>query len=454
MIKLIVSDLDGCLLDAKEIHFDAFNLALKTVDSKYCISLEEHLKTYDGLSTREKLKILHKEKGLPERHFSNLSNLKQLFTIELLEKFDNYNKNLRSEIEAIKKDGYLFYVASNAVEETVIKALKILNIFDLIDGVYSNKDVVNIKPHPEIYLQCMLDAGVSPSETLIIEDSKKGLEAATRSGSFVYAVDTSFDFNYKKIKEFINKCSDFKFKWPGKSNLNILIPMAGAGSRFAQAGYRLPKPLIPVRNKTMIQLVVENLNIDANYIFIVQEEHDFKYNLKNYLSLLVPGCKIITTNGLTEGAACTTLLAKEYIDNDNHLLIANSDQFVEWDSADFLYNMISNNLDGGILTFNATESKWSYAKIDENNYVVEVAEKKPISTTATAGIYYFKKGSDYVKYAEQMINKNIRTNNEFYVCPVFNEGILEGKRIVAYPVRKMMGLGTPEDLNYFLENYK
>jgi dTDP-glucose pyrophosphorylase len=241
--------------------------------------------------------------------------------------------------------------------------------------------------------------------------------------------------------------------WRDKK-LNVLIPMAGAGSRFAQAGYTFPKPLIEVRGKPMIQVVVENLNIEANYIFLVQKSHYEKYNLQSVLSILKPGCKIVQVDGLTEGAACTTLLAKEFIDNDEPLVMANSDQFVEWDSNNVMYSFTADGIDGGILTFKATHPKWSYAKLDENGFVSQVAEKNPISDNATVGVYYWNKGSDYVKYAEQMIGKNIRTNNEFYVCPVFNEAIADGKKIRVKEISKMWGIGTPEDLNYFLENHK
>jgi dTDP-glucose pyrophosphorylase len=241
-------------------------------------------------------------------------------------------------------------------------------------------------------------------------------------------------------------------KWKD-SKLNVLIPMAGAGSRFEQAGYTFPKPLIEVKGKPMIQVVVENLNLDANYIYVVQKAHREKYNLDTLLNLITPGCKIVETQGVTQGAACTALLAKEFIDSDAPLFFANSDQFVEWDSNEFMYKMQETDADGGIVSFTATHPKWSFAKVDDNGLVTEVAEKNPISDIATVGYYYWKKGSDFVKYAEQMIKKDIRVNNEFYVCPVFNEAILDCKQIRTFNTEGMWGLGTPEDLNYYLENY-
>jgi len=172
--------------------------------------------------------------------------------------------------------------------------------------------------------------------------------------------------------------------------------------------------------------------------------------------LITPNCKIVEIEGITEGAACSTLLAKKHIDNDSPLIITNSDQFIDWNSTEFMYQMNEKDFDGGIVSFPATHPKWSFARTDDNNIVLEVAEKNPISSKATAGIYYWKSGSDYVKYAEQMIEKGIRVNNEFYVCPVYNEAIQDGKIIYNFDIEadKMWGLGTPEDLNYYLENYE
>ena len=212
--------------------------------------------------------------------------------------------------------------------------------------------------------------------------------------------------------------------------------------------------LIDVNGKPMIQVVVDNLNIEANYIFIVQKSHRKKYNLDTLLNLISTNCTIVEVDGITEGAACTTLLAKQYIDNNNPLIIANSDQFVEWDSNEFFYNMQETEVDGGIVTFESTHPKWSFAKINDTGFVTEVAEKNPISNLATVGFYYWKHGSDFVKYAEEMISKDIRVNNEFYVCPVFNQAIENGKKIKTFNVNRMWGIGTPEDLDYFVGNYK
>jgi len=236
--------------------------------------------------------------------------------------------------------------------------------------------------------------------------------------------------------------------------MNIVIPMAGAGSRFESAGYTFPKPLIDVEGQPMIHKVVNNLNIQGRYIFLVQKAHYEKYSLDTLLNLIAPGCEIIQLEGLTEGAACTVLTARDLIDSDEPLVIANADQYIEWNAFETISEFSNDGIDGGILTFNSVHPKHSFAKTDGQGFVTEVAEKKPISTNATVGIYFWKQGADFVKYADQMIEKNIRTNNEFYVCPVYNEAIGDGKKIITSMVDKMWGMGTPEELENFLTNYK
>jgi len=230
--------------------------------------------------------------------------------------------------------------------------------------------------------------------------------------------------------------------------INVLIPMAGLGSRFADAGYMDPKPMIDVNGIPMIQAVVESLGVEGNYIFIVQKEHSEKYKLKLFLNKVVPGAVVIEIDGVTDGAARTTLLAKEFIDNEHPLIIANSDQIVEWDGQGFIDLLQSGN---AIALFKAYEDKWSYAEI-QNDRIVRVAEKEVISNNASVGIYGWTSGANYVKYAEQMILKEIRTKNEFYICPVYNEAIKDGCLVLPYFVNKMFGVGTPEDLRSYLSN--
>ncbi len=241
--------------------------------------------------------------------------------------------------------------------------------------------------------------------------------------------------------------------------INIVIPMAGQGSRFAKAGYEKPKPFIDVDGKPMIVRVLENLAYpDARYILIARREHMekeaelVKQIEKEFNAIFIPIDK------LTEGTACTVLYARKYINNDEPLLIANSDQIVDMNIADFIDDCKNRNLNGSILTFidKHQDPKWSFAKLDENNLVTEVKEKVVISEFATVGIYLYSKGKEFVDASIDMIIENDRVNNEFYTCPTYNYAIKEGSKIGIYNIKfeKMHGIGTPEDLNSYLELYR
>jgi len=451
-INLVIFDLDGVLVKAKEIHFNALNKAL---GDEYKISWEEHLSKYDGLKTNQKLEMLTKEKNLPRQLHNTVWLNKQKYTINELKNL-NPNYQIIDCLKKLSELGYKIACCSNSIRKTILMVLHKLQIVEYFDLLLSNEDVKNSKPHPEIYWKCMSDMQTLPENTLIVEDSPHGLVAAYRSRANVLRVSSPDEVTTKNLFDKINELNTKRElnmpKWTNKK-MNVLIPMAGAGSRFEKAGYSSPKPLIDVNGKPMIQVVVENLNIDANYIFIVQKNHRQKYNLDALLNLIAPNCTVLEVDGVTEGAACTSLISKEIINNENPLFFANSDQFVEWDSNEFMYKMLERNADGGIVTFPSTHPKWSFAKINNEGYVTEVAEKNPISNLATVGYYYWKQGKDFVKYAEEMIRKNIRVNNEFYVCPVFNQAVLDNKKIITSNADKMWGIGTPEDLKYFIDNY-
>ena len=239
--------------------------------------------------------------------------------------------------------------------------------------------------------------------------------------------------------------------------LNIIMPIAGRGSRFLQAGYSMPKPLVPVHQVPMIEVVVNNLKPTTphRFCFLVLQEHLEKTNIHQVLMHCAPNATIIPVSQVTEGAACTVLLARDVFDNSDPMMIANGDQFVSIDMDDYLATQEEQGADGLIMTFWSDHPKWSYVRFDDQGKVAEVVEKKVVSNEATVGIYNFRRGSDFVRAAEQMIAKNLRVNNEFYVAPTYNQMIQEGAKIAIYNLEKrggaMYGLGTPEDLNIFLE---
>jgi beta-phosphoglucomutase-like phosphatase (HAD superfamily)/dTDP-glucose pyrophosphorylase len=436
-MKLIVFDLDGVLLDFCEVHYETLNQAIYEVAGPmYVISRHDHETVYNGRSTRGKLAMLQNN-GLSPLTCDAIFHRKQELTATAVSQV-HPSLELRSMLIRLKCEGYQTACATNCIRATLDAALTALGIRDLFTFTVSNEDVLMPKPDPEIYRLCYEKVGVCPNDTLIFEDSPVGLSAARASGSWVVRVPTP-------------KSLTAEFVMNALTPITIVIPMAGNGSRFTRAGYLDPKPLIPVLGKPMISWVVDNLAVpNARFIFIIRA--DYPESCTGHLQSIAPGCSVLVVDKVTEGAACTVLLAKDLIDNNTPLLIANSDQFIEFNAKEFVHSFLLSGADGKISTFNGDGNpKWSYAAV-QDGFVTEVREKDPFSDHATTGVYMWKRGSDFVKFAEQMISKNIRVNNEFYTVPVYNEAIQAGLKITISDCKKMWGLGVPEDLDTFLQS--
>jgi len=459
-IKAVIFDLDGVLVDSRNLHYVALNKALEEIDAKYIISVEEHLAKYDGLPTSTKLRLLTKERGLSPGFYHQVWQRKQDMTIDLIKECIKPCPRLTAILQDLTNRGYKLFCCSNSIYMTLHEMLKALDVFQFFEKVYSNEDVSATKPHPMIYLKCLVENGLAPCQAVIVEDSPIGRVAATLSGAHVCPVANPDAVTLDKINKHINeayiKNSNMIIDTKWNADIQVVIPMAGLGSRFSVEGWVEPKPLIPVLGQPMIKWVVDNMNVHgAKFIFVVRREHleDERWDLKNVLEGIAPGCSIVVTDAVTQGPACTVLLADEagMLDSKKPLLIANSDQWLEWDANAFLYQ--AQNVDGCISVFHQpdpNDTKWSYAAVDEFGLVKRVEEKVVISDIATTGVYYWSSAGDFVKYAREMIDKDIRVNGEFYVCPVYNEAIKAGKKIKVVQCSKMWGLGVPKDLQTFI----
>lgn len=244
-----------------------------------------------------------------------------------------------------------------------------------------------------------------------------------------------------------------------KREINIVVPMAGLGSRFKNVGYEKPKPLIDVLGEPMISLVVRNLtpSVPHRFIFICQREHEDRYGLRKYLEKIAPGCDVKLISGVTEGAACTVLEGSDMVEQKHPLIIANCDQYIKASMDEYIDSWFRSENPGYIMTMKATEDKWSYVKLNQNNLVLDVVEKVVVSDEATVGIYNFEKGSDFMEAARMMIRKDMRVNGEFYVAPVYNMLINSGYEVGIHNIgecdSKMYGLGTPEDLSEYIRQF-
>lgn len=234
--------------------------------------------------------------------------------------------------------------------------------------------------------------------------------------------------------------------------MNILIPMAGLGSRFLTKGFQKPKPLIDVNGRTMIIRAIESLGIkDAKYLFVISK-NQYTEIIKEEIAKHV-NCEFIEIDYITEGPASSALLFEQQINNDDELIIANCDQIMEWDANLFLMNVRC--YDGAVVTYHETTDKNSYARIDQKGHVVEIREKQVISNISLNGIHYWKKGKTFVNSAHAMIEGDDRApNGEFYVGPTYNYMIKENLKVGIYHIPNQMHhpVGVPEDLEKFLKH--
>ena len=450
-------DLDGVLIDLRELHRDAYISAWNTLNPDATIDVIFHSKFLEARPTKDKIPICNRELNT-SASVADVSTLKQTITEQLLTDFTGLT-SVTETIRWLKAQRHIIACCSNSIRNTINIALTKLNILDQFDLILSNEDVAHSKPNPEIYLKAAAHFGVEPTTCLVFEDSIVGKRAATDARCHVIPVTNASDITI----DFVSMCIVGLSRIPAyvldtDFHINLVIPMAGLGSRFEKEGYKTPKPFLPIHGKCMYKWVVENmlpqhplLRSKVRTHIVIRQEH---------LSLFEDSdsgdIQLHIVPVLTEGPACTVLSVKELINSGNPLVIANSDQHLEWDSDALYYSLLHPSVDGVISTFaqpDPCDIKWSYAKIDADKKVTEVAEKRYISSNASTGIYGWSRGADFVRYAESMIAQNIRVNNEFYVCPVYNEAISDNRCIRVLECDKMWGLGIPQDYEYFLAKW-
>jgi HAD superfamily hydrolase (TIGR01509 family) len=445
-------DLDGVLIDLKELHRDAYITAWNHRSPQSPINIAFHSAHLEARPTKDKV-VLCNQILKTDMPVCEVSTLKQMLTEQLIGDFKGL-ATVTETIKWLKSQGHQLACCSNSIRKTIEIALSKLEILDQFDLILSNEDVNHSKPHPEIYLKAADYFGVNPTECLVFEDSIVGRQAALDAGCSLIPITNASDITI----EFLKICLESKSRIPRiPKQIHLVIPMGGLGSRFEKEGYVTPKPFLPIFGKEMYKWVIENM-LPQNPVLralvqvhiIIREEH-------RSLFMMTEGIHLHTIPALTEGPACTVLTIRDIINTSDPLLIANSDQHLEWDSDALYYSLLHPSMDGIISTFSQldpTDIKWSYAKTDANQNVIEVAEKRYISSSASTGIYGFSRGSDFVQFAESMIEQNIRVNNEFYVCPVYNEAIKAKKTIRVLECFKMWGLGVPKDYEIFLANWK
>ena len=219
--------------------------------------------------------------------------------------------------------------------------------------------------------------------------------------------------------------------------MNIIALMAGDSNDFKENGYTYPKYLLELDNNPLVQNIVDSLKgLDCKITFIIRKEDNDQFFFGSSLRILAPFSDIVCISGLTKGAVCTTLFAIDSIANEDEVLLINGDQLVKHDMKEIITNFRERGLDGGIVTFESVHPRWSYVSLDEQDFVVQTSEKRPISNIATAGVYYYKRGLDLVESCFSVIKKDVQLNGSYYISSTFNELILKQKKVGIYQIDK------------------
>jgi HAD superfamily hydrolase (TIGR01509 family) len=421
-IESVVFDLDGVLCKTPELHYVALNKALEYNGYDH-ISFEEHNTIYNGLSTRQKLDKLNIKDA-------NVFKRKQEETLREMTNQIMPDPRLRKVILSIKHAGIKVACVSNCIRETQQRALYLLGLLDLFDCTICNEDVTNPKPSPEMYNLCFARLEVKHYRSIIVEDSPIGLQAAKASKAKVIQVENPDDVTLPKI---------FGFNLP-----HLVIPMAGQGIRFQKAGYTIRKPFIDVKGECMIQAVHSNLDVpEENTTFVVLDEDYEKVS-----KLFPKACVVSVGASVTKGTAITVQSALDTIQDDCPIMVANCDQIIEVDMGSFFIKLCNTFAKGGILTFHAPDKnpKWSYVDGIGQHHVQRVAEKDPISSEATVGVYWWYNKDILSKAIEDLVKAKDVVNGEYYLCPTFNYTLppIIRHRCV------MHSIGVPEDLDKYL----
>lgn len=236
--------------------------------------------------------------------------------------------------------------------------------------------------------------------------------------------------------------------------MNILVPMAGDSQRFEEAGYSYPKNLVEIDGLSLIEHILQQLTplaLRGRIVCLIREEEDRRFHTGDVVRLICPTATVLTVAGLESGAACTALLAIEHLVRDEPLLVFNGDQIVSRDLRSIVEEFERRDLDGGTIVFNAVHPRWSYVRLDDDGLVVEAAEKRPISTHATAGAYWYRRAGEFVDAIMDMIRKDARVDGRFFICPAYNEMILRQKRIGVVEIDRAEyhSLATPQGVREY-----
>ena len=460
-IEVLIFDLDGVLADLCELHRDLFLESFNRGATQEgtvgpLLSKEVHNELLEGLSTRSKLRACRTIFPLATYNDDAVYEDKQRLTMERLA-VHHFPARTQEALTWARAQGLRLACYTNSIRATLDLVLDRLGVAALFEATQSNEEVPASKPSPVGYTQLMARMGVPPDRVLIFEDSAPGLAAARGSGATVIQVLDSLDITPQFLEHAVAARRPYS-----PTKLHLVVPMAGLDSGFAVEGFTLPKPFLPTcqeRPESVLwRLVVDNVMPKQEPLRSATEVHlvvraDMEAAIR---ASAPPGVHVHTVPTLSEGQACTVLTLRDIINCDTPLFICNADQFLGWD-ADAIYRAAFHpSYDGACVAFyhpSPTDLRWSYASLAEDGTLAHIAEKRYVGPWATTGHYAWKRGRDFVEYAEALIAEDSRVANSFYVAPSYALGRSRGQKYRIVPCDGFWGLGNPADYYAFLERY-
>ena len=454
VVNAVVFDLDGTLVETRDLHKVALNEALRAVaGEEYVISDEEHHAQFDGLSTAQKLKKLNAQKNMNPDLNKAVWEKKQELTNTMVSQTVKPDKRIAAVIRHLKQRGYPVAVASNCIRSSVDLILKCLGIYDLVDLSVSNDDVEIAKPAPDIYARAAACFGLRADELLVVEDAPFGWQAALSSGAHLMPISCPADVTLDSVSEKIAEINNTHHP------VVVIVPLAGPiplvhGASGAKGFH---PSLYDIRGKSAIEHAMQS---------VVSRRHPMKFVFVVLGDSIPDAVLMRATNWLptsivrlpapTRGALESVLAAERFICEDSPLLICDGCHVDEWRPGSDIDELLdARGCTAAVTVTPSYDERWSYATIDPDGFVSSVQEKAKISNHALTGLYMWRQGKDFIRDAKLAMSHGPRVRGRLYVAPVLNYTISSaGGRVRSVPVRYMHSLGThSEVLQFALRNY-
>ena len=465
-IRLVVFDLDGVLVESRDLHYEALNRALEEeAGGQYVISRDEHEHVYDGLSTNQKLKMLGVAKGLPRDLHKKVWSKKQEYTESLVKEVLLPTDNILNAIATLKRMCLPVCVASNCIRSSVQTILTHVGLMPHVDVFLSNEDVDNAKPAPDIYLKACKIFGVDPSSTLVVEDSTKGFEAASRAGCHMLRVFNPQEVTNTSVASRIQELESLT------EDVTVVLPLAGPYPEIWQAREtpEMPIFLSDVGGESVLEIIGQSLmsrRFNAKYIFIVKESVAKAFDVDalcakavNYAPLKIVKIKTDTLSSIHS----ILQIPKEFIDENTPLLVADGHHIPVWEEGQSIDDLIGSHSDASLTVFQSIDPRFSYVRLNPNsrfnsdimskqgpNSVIEITmESRPTSNLACSGLYYFKQAQYFLKAAKDVIQFNQRWLGRFYTAQLFNEMVKDGLEVEALHLKNSWSLRNVNEIQNY-----